>query len=427
MLAAATEYRDPWRGLRILVPRGWRVRRSCAGIFLHDEAATQAVAVQPRPGVKEPAALRQDLLAWLRRTDAEARVWAGPQTRAAVQFVTAQVRVPPGEPWVGVFALQAGEHDGLITGFAARVEHYDAASRIAVAALASLASTPLQPRRPWLEPTQQACSALVPEGWAAKAVLRRANASGLAQAAFEAWGADAASVTATAEARLFAEPGLRPAVLGWLAGGLAGRGRFVDAAGYAERHLLPALRKEAAQARLEAVIPRPDLIPAAVAQEAASAGVSPKEVLQAEPSAADAVFSLKVRGRELRQVTRVLTMHVPPPLARGLPLWLAASRHAYRAPVEALAACEPVLEGVALSFREDAAWRAREQARVAAQLRRRAEVGTAPDADGLLAEAESLMGTWSGRPLALYERMFAPAGPEPIEANLYDQAPWRQA
>ncbi len=426
MIGGATEYRDPWRGLRILVPPGWRVRRAGAGLFLHAESPAQAIVVQPRPGVMTGEALAGDLLAWLKRLGPEAGLQC--RAHAGQQMADGWVRLATGQVSAGVFALQTGESGGLISGFLAPAERYEDTSRIATASLASLASISLQPRQPWLERSQRACSALLPQGWQARARLRRSRIAALPRLHFEAWADEATRVTATTDGRLYLEPGLLSGILAPLAGGLAQRGRFLNAAGYAERHLLPALQRETTGARIDAVVLRPDLIPALVAQEAATAGVGVKELLQAEPSVADVVTSISWHGRRLRQVSRVLTLRVPPPLAHRLSLWLAVTRHSYRAPMEELGVCEPVLEGVALSFRESPRWRAREECATARIGSRSPEPPVEMDEAALLVEAESLMGSWGGRPLAVHERPFTLPEPQPVEgalAGLFDRTPWR--
>lgn len=425
----AREYHDAWRGLRILVPEGWRVRRSGAGIFLHDEAAPQAIVVQPRPGVAEVDDLAQDLRSWLERADPQAELQAEPGAPDGARF-TVRARLPASGESAGLFALQVGQGGGLISGYLAPAGH-SAASRLAPQVLATLQPCPVQPRQPWQEPSEQACLALVPEGWQAEATLNRANPAGLPSLSFAARGGEATAAMATAEGKLFVEPGLLSSILGGLTRGMVGQGTFVDAAGYAEAHLLPALRKEVADARLDTVVPRPDVIPPSVAHQAATAGVGPEEVLKGEPSAVDAHFSLQIGGRQVRQVARVLTMRMPPPLAHGQPLWMAITPHAYRAPGEQFAALEPVLEGVCFSFRADQAWRDREQARVSALIKRQLpEAPQREEVTALLAEAESLFSSWGGRPLAIHERPFVAAQTQ-LEASaaeamaeLYSRPVW---
>jgi len=425
----ASEYRDAWRGLRILVPAGWQVRRSGPGLFLHAATGRQVVIVQPRPGPRSVEQLEQDLAAWLERLDPRARLQPEPGAPSPVRFFTATVVMPPGEEAIGLFAAQAGRGGGLITGFLAPATDYDAASPVAIGALASLAALPAQARRPWREPVEGACTALVPEGWLAEGTIQSAPAQGLPTIEFRARSSDGMEAMAATSGRLSVEPGLLSGLLGGLSGGLVGRGRFVDAAAYAEAQLLPALRQEVPSARIEAVIARPDLIAAGAAQEAAASGIGVEQVLQGQPSAADVVFWFERDGREMRRVSRVLTMRVPASLAHGLPLWMALTPYTYQAPADRMAAWEPVLEGVCLSFQVDAMWKHRWQAELAAEAGLHAP-GAPSDGTPLVGKAESLLAASTGRPLAAHERPFLIA-PESIEcpadlADLYNAGVWPQ-
>jgi hypothetical protein len=427
----ASEYRDAWRGLRIRVPAGWQVRRSGAGLFLHDQAGRQTVLVQPRPGAGDTEQLALDLQAWLRRLDPRARLEPGPAAPQGARFCTATLLAPSGEEAVGVFALQASAGAGLISGFVVPAVDYDAASALAVGALASLAAAPPEARLAWREPGEGACTALVPAGWQAEGVVHRDRGAGLPAIEFRAWSGDGLLARASSGGKLFIEPGLLAGLLGGLSGGLVGRGRFVDAAAYAEGQLLPALCREAPHARIEAVLPRPDLIPSGAAQEAAASGVSVEEVLRGQPTAADVFFALERHGRAERGMWRVLTMRVPEPLAHGLPLWMALVPYTYSGPTGSLPAWEPVLEGVCLSFQVDGQWMERQTAQLAMQAGRAgAEPSSGTDAS-LLEEAESLWGALRGRALAAHERPFV-AQPRPTEASatlaaLYEAGVWRQA
>jgi len=429
-LDGASEYRDPWRGLRIRVPARWQVRRSGAGLFLHDGSGRQTVLVQPRPGAGDTERLAQDLEAWLRRLDPHARLEAGPAAPHGARFFRVTALAPSDEEAVGLFALQAGAGDGLITGFLGPAADCHATGEAAGRALASLSARPAQARHLWREPTEGACTALVPAGWQAEGVLRRDRGASLPAIEFRAWSGDGLLVTASTGGRLFVEPGLLAGLLGGLSGGLVGRGHFVDAAAYAEEQLLPALRREAPHARIEAIIPRPDLIPSGAAQEAAASGVGVEEVLRGQPTAADVVLSFEKDGLAMRRVSRVLTMRVPEPLAHGVPLWMALVPYAYSGPAGSLPAWEPVLEGVCLSFQVDVGWRERLQAQAAARVGVQASALPSADAAALVGKAESLLAASIRRPLAIFERPFL-AGPESPDvpahlAALYDAGVWRQ-
>lgn len=423
----AAEYRDAWRGLRILVPAGWQVRRSGAGIFLHDGAGRQAVLVQPRPGARSIEQLAEDLLAWLRRIDPQARLVAEPGGATPARFYTATALLSPGEEAAGAFALQAGPHGGLISGFLAPAVGHEGARPAALGALASLAAAPLLARQRWCEPSERACTALVPEGWQAEGMLRRA-AGGPPAVEFRAWSADGMEAIGSVTGKVFVEPGLLSGLLGRLTGGLVRAGRFVDAAAYAEAHLLPALRQEAPGARLDAVIPRPDLIPARVAQDAEASGLGVAGALQGQPSAADVRFAFERGGQSFCRVSRVFTMRAPATLAQGLPVWVALTPLTYQAPASSLAEWEPVLEGVCLSLAMEPAWKDRQQALIAAQVGLSAPPRQPGECAPTLGEVEHEFCAQSGLRLAIHERPFpAPEAAEHTEelAALYDAGVWR--
>ncbi len=433
-MQGATEYRDAWRGLRIMVPAGWEASRSGTGLIVHDPTGERAVVVQPRPGAPSADALEQDLLAWLKRFDAQAELHAEPAGETETRVCNACMRAGPGRQALGVFALQMRPGGGLISGYLAPALTYEADSRTAVAVLATLAAIPPQVRILWREPSEGACSALVPQAWRVEGRVNRSNPAGIAAAGLQAWADDTTGVMASAEGRLFMEPGLLGAVMGSLAGGMIGQGRFADAAGYAEAYLLPELRREASDARLEGVTVRPGLVPMAVARQAAANGLSPAALLQGEPSAAEVTLAFRSHGAAVRQRTQVITMRVPPAMSRGLSLWMASIPYSYRAPVERFEALEPVLEGIASSFHVNPEWQRREEARlpraIGCQL---ATVRGRAQAEQLLEEAEGLVCARLGRPLAFHERAFRPQASEQAALGeppqpglaLYEQSIWQ--
>ncbi len=413
----STEYRDTWRGLRILVPEDWQVTRAGPGLLLHDQVGQRAIVVQPRPGALSPDNLRQDLVAWLKRCDPQAEVREEPNGSPEMRLCTVCARTSPGQESIGVFALQMRPAGGLISGFLAPVLTYEADSATAVAALATLQSLPMLSRHLWREPGERAATALVPRGWHVESHIERTRPMAMPAVRFEAWADDLTRVTAGVERRSFLPPGLLNGLRSGR-GQVTGRGHFVDAAGYAEVHLVPALREQVSDVRIDAIIPRGELVPLAVAGEAAATGLSPMEVLRGEPSGADVVLTFHSRGVPVRQLSRVITMRVPEARSRGLPLWLANIPYTYRAPAERFGEWEPVLEGIGQSFRLDPAWQRKEQARLRPQQKRDPAEGHEPLAAGLLlAEVEQLVCTHTGRPLALHERPFEPwptvLGPEP--------------
>ncbi len=429
-MEGATEYLDSWRGLRISVPQGWQVRRSGWGIFLYDVEGRQAVVVQPRPNAAGEEALEQALRHWLMRCDPQATLQAEPEGRGGARFYTVALHTPSGEEAAGVFALQADQGSGLISGFIGPAAGYDAASRTATEALATLRALPAHERRLWHEPSQQACTALLPEGWRAEATVNRPHPAAPATVELKAWAGDAAWVVASADGKFFVEPGLLSGLIGSLAGGIIGRGKLVDAAGFAKVHLLPGL---GAGARVEMVTPRPDLILAVAAQEGSTGGLGAGDVLAGKPTAADVVFSFEADGRPMRHVARVLTMHVPQVSAHKLPLWMVMVPLSYSAPASEAERLAPLLEGVGLSFRANREWRGREQARLEAMIGRRMSPARATEGGGVgLAELEAKVGELVGKPLAIHERRFVDSrieadgesGPA-ATAPLLDRAVWQ--
>ncbi len=432
-LQGATEYRDTWRGLRIMVPAGWEVTRSGTGLIVHDPAGERAVVVQPRPAAASAGALEQDLLAWLKRFDPQAELRAEPAGATDTRVCNACARLAAGQA-LGVFALQMRPGGGLISGYLVPAQTYEADSRTAVASLATLAAIPPQARDLWCEPSEGACSALVPRAWRVEGRLGRGNAAGIASAGLQAWADDTTGVMAGSEGRVFVEPGLLGAMMGSLGGGMIAQGRFVSAAAYAEAHLLPELQREAPTARLEAVTPQPGLLPLAVARQAAASGLEPAAVLQGQPTTVDVALSFSSGGLALRQHTRVMTMRVPPAMGRGLPLWLADIPHSYRAPADRFEALAPVLEGIAATFHVSREWQQREQARLTRAVGRELRPGrNRAEAGQLLEEAEALVCAQLGRPLALHERPFPTQEPEETEVSepphpglaLYEESIWQ--
>lgn len=412
------EYRDPWRGLSIRVPAGWRVRRSGTGLVLCDGAGRCALLLQPRPGVSSVEELGAAVLAWLRRCDPQAELRYESEGPREVHACTALLRPAPGEEVRGRLCLQVHGQCGYVSGFLAPAATCDGDGRIALETLRSLRPIPAVERCPWHEALEHASSALVPRGWRVEGKISRDSPLGLPAVGLQVWADDWTGVMAGVEARMYLEPGLVAGLLGGLVGGLVGQARFGDAARYAREHLLPLLQTEAPDARIEEIVDRPDLIPAMIAREAASSLLRVEDALEAEPTAADIVFSFSSEGRTLRQCTRVMTMRTPSSMGRGLPLWAANVPYSYRAPVDRFNEWEPVLEGIAASFRVNPEWRQKEQARLMRQSGRVLPgVGEAPDVAQLLEKAEQLISR--ARPLAAHERAFEP---EPVrEAEPRDE------
>lgn len=424
------EYRDSWRGLQVFIPAGWQAQRSGMGLILHDGGGQRAIVAQPRPGASAVDDLEQELLVWLKRFDPRGELRAEPDGQAQTRVCTAHVQATPGNPLIGIFALQMGPAGGFVSGFLAPAATYEADSHLALETLAGLQPIPALSRSLWREPVEGAGLALVPRGWRTEGRISR-NALGVPAVSFQAWADDATGVMASAETRLFMEPGLLSGILGSLAGGLMGQGKFVDAATYAEAHLLPTLRAEAPDARIESISARADLVCEAVAREAAASGLLPKDILQGQPSAVEVTFSFQASGLPTRQLSRVVTMRVPPTLSRGMPMWMAGVPFSYRAPAERLSEWQPVLEGVSTSFRVDNEWQKKERARVAPQLSRVLPgQSQAVEMASLLTEVERLFNERSERPLGLHERRFDCCREQPGEADyqmpgLYEETIWR--
>ena len=279
-LQGATEYRDAWRGLRMLVPAGWQVRRSEVGLTLHDPAVRRLLTVQPRPCARTLGELEEALAAWLRRLDTRANLLPGPRDSETTLVVSVKLETAPAGEIAGVFALQHGPAGGLISGYLmpnpARAED----ARVAEAVLASLASASAVPRRLWQEEAEGAGTAVVPEGWQPEGRIDRANPAGVGAVSFQAWAGPATGVAAGGQGRMFMEPGLLTGLMGSLSGGLVSQGRYVDAAGYVRAHLLPSLMREFGEVEIEAITPRPELTVQAAAHEAAASGLSLAEILR---------------------------------------------------------------------------------------------------------------------------------------------------
>jgi hypothetical protein len=435
-MEGATEYRDTWRGLRILVPAGWRVRRLGLGIILRDDSGRRLILAQPRPGVSSLEGLELELLSWLQRVDSQAELRAEPDGPAQTRVCTTYVRTEPDVQAIGVFALQSRAAGGFISGYLAPAASYEADSRTAVEALATLQPLPALSRYVWREPSESASLAVVPRGWRVEGRIDRNHPGGMAAAGFQAWADDWTGIMASHEGKLFMEPGLLGGLLGGLAGGVVTQARHMDAAAYANAYALPLLREEVPDAQVEALIPRPDLLPQVLAREAAQNHMSPQEILQGQPTIVDAVFSFRGANALVRQLSRVVTVRVPVAMGRGLPLWTAMMPFSYRAPAERMAEWEPVLEGISQSFQVDQAWQRREQERLARQVRRpMPEVQAPADLSAFLAEAERLTQAYIGRPLLLAERSFTqwlasipPTGEAEASlalANLYSEPIWQ--
>ena len=404
----AMEYRDSWRGLRIHVPEHWQVRCCGAGLFLHDPAGQRAVVIQPRPGAASINVLEQDLLAWLMRFDPKAELQSEPDAPGAPHVCTAYARTSPGQEAIGVFVLQMRADGGLISGFLAPALTYDSDSSTAVSALSSFQALPVLSRHTWREASEGAATAQLPRGWHAAGGVRRAKGASTATVSFRAWADNWTGVVASSESKLYIEPGFLSGLLGRMVRDVSGQDRFVDAATYAEQHVLPALRLEAPRARIANVTPRADLIPLAIAGEVAAGGLGPEEVLQCQPTGADVELAFEADGQPMRQVSRVVTMRVPGALSRGLPLWVARVPYAYRAPADRFAEWQPALEGMAQSFQEDREWRQKEQERSGRRGARKPVKQRPVNMAQLLAEAERLVCERMGRPLAIHERPFDP-------------------
>lgn len=434
-MEGGTEYRDTWRGLRLFVPRGWLVRRSGPGLFLHDPTGERVAVIQPRVGATSIASLEGELLAWLRRFDPQAELNAEPDGASEVRACTARLHVNPEHLVIGVFALEVRAGGGLISGFLGPALSYEADGRSAIGALSSLEPMPALSRHPWDERAEKACGALLPRGWRAEAHIRRNNPRGVASVDFQARADDTVRVMVDTTGRLFMEPGLLNRILSALAHGLVRQGRFMDAGHYAEAYLLPALRREAPDACIAEIVARPDVASLAVAQEAASTGLRAQDILEGQPSGADVLFAFHVGGRPVRQIRRVVTMRLPQSVNRGLPLWMASTLLSYQAPEDRLAEWEPVLEGVGQSFRLNPEWDRKERARISRQASSALRLGqpvagTRPRVD----EAERVACDQVGLRLGLHERPFLPcAGPEmahdddvsPV-SGLYEGPIWQQ-
>ncbi|MGQ9684439.1 MAG: hypothetical protein ACUVX9_18080 [Anaerolineae bacterium] len=432
-LQGSSEYRDAWRGLRLHVPGGWQVRRSGAGLTAHDLSGLRLLIVQPRPGAPTLDELQHALTAWLRRLDPRAELQRTGDGSDAVRFTTTQMGAAAGSAVKAVFALQRSPAGGLITGYLAPTASLAEDSQVAEAALASLRGAPATPRRLWQEETEGACTAVVPQGWRPEGHVDRANPAGVGAVSFQAWAGPVTGVLAGGQGRMFMEPGLLTGLMGSLSGGLVSQGRYVDAAGYVQAYLLPNLSREYSQVQIEAILPRPDVVVQAAAHEAAVSGLSLTEILKGEPTGVDALLTYRVNGMAVRQLSRIITLRVPPMMGRGLPMWMAMQPYSYRAAVEEWASLEPVLEGVAQAFRVSPEWQRAEQERV-----RRAFAGRLPglpreslDAEPLLHEAEKLLCScasaqprWHERPFCLGQAEEDQKAALGVSPDLYERCLW---
>jgi hypothetical protein len=340
---------DRWTGFELERPIAWDALVAGGVVIVREDASGLATALLwpirlPQP--RAAADIARDFAAWARL-----EAWLAPGGTA--ERVAGRLRGQRGGRAVeGAFTVVTGEGGGLIAGYQAPRERLNELAPMLAQIVESFHAVEPLPRVAYREPTENAFTAQVPQGWQAQGGVTRQNAYGAAFAVFQAQ-SDAAgtmrvSIPAIYHSFLEGYAMLPTPGISMLP--------YMPARVWAERWVPGWLAARVPGLRVEHVVDRPDLLPLLAAE---TSKVMPPESM--ELSAADLYIAYADRDVAFRER---LTMTCQRPRMGG-GLWSAFISGVVRAPADRWAAWEPVLSGVAGSFQQDARWEAAELARSA--------------------------------------------------------------
>jgi hypothetical protein len=359
-------YTNRWAGLTLERPDGFAISVQQGVVLAKKDpvGATCAIIFPVRgPTASSPDALASSFIATARSQNPSIVAFRAPGTNGdGVILRTRGVFL--GRPTEGTFHVRAAGGSGVVTGFQAPKESFTAIAPVVSAMLASVKATAALPRWQFRDPTEGAFTALVPEGFRAKGGVTRNNAFGMPTIGFEASDPTGALHAGIPPGSIdFAEPVTAMGVLGSLFGmGMpvmpAPGGQtspYLLAPVFARQWLAP--RVPLKGARIESVDDRPDLIPYLLG-EVRRGGFTGA----VETSAATLRLLFTDAGRERRQRVELSTTRY-----HGTGHWSAILGSLVTAPTDAWEEWEPVLSGIADSFRLDPQWnRGQQQANDAA-------------------------------------------------------------
>ena len=368
---------DTWNGFSLERPSGWEVRATHDAISVcYDARGLTSAMIRPLQLPLSGAEVTADILAhrmvdMMRAQNTTFAAWQmNPAEKTYIAMHKGQEQVllrirsvEEGQELVGVLSVIVDGQTALISGFQAPKSLIETMKPIFQSILVSFQSIPRTPRNGFVEPSEQAFTAMLPEEWKATGkVLRTPDAGIIFQ--FRATDPDGA-LSAEIPGRYYF---FQEEAKGWL-GKLVVPQKyltrpFMPASVFLERIIAPEMRPRYPDLRIERISNRADIAASLVAD-----GLQMGEWVQAKNlTAASMQCTYTENGVKYRQRTYVAVQRWP--MTR---VWRAMIRSIVRTPHDQFVQNYSMLEGITDSIHPDMQWvqaqrqKAQEKARQDAQ------------------------------------------------------------
>jgi hypothetical protein len=260
----------------------------------------------------------------------------------------------------GIFNILVNGTNVIISGYEAPAAHIEQRSADLIKILSSFRTIELMPRQMIVEPTENAYSVTVPQGWSYQASVNRNHIGGIGLPYFSCTRDPQGQVAACMPwfSWMYAEG------MAGLFGGFSGYQAlpFMPAAQFCTQQIMPWMKQFQAELSIEDVQDRPDLAEL-FQRELAKSGYPPGSF---DVSTAILTTTNSENGIRLRQCSRVF---VQKQRNSGFGMWgnpnfwTAGLDIYYRAPVTEFSSLEPILSGILDSMKNNPAWQQNEHMR----------------------------------------------------------------
>ncbi|HPH96393.1 MAG TPA: zinc ribbon domain-containing protein [Anaerolineaceae bacterium] len=357
-------YADPWNGVALAHPPGWRVITTQGTVSVRrDSAGLTQASIQPihLQNALTEQQLASQWIATVRRFFPDFTAWEVPGT-AKTGRLTLRVQAHVlGVPLAGSFMIDVQGQNAVISGFHAPAQAVESLTHTFETLLSSFRPVERMPRQMHREMGEGAFALWAPAGWQVQTGLNRNTPGG----------------NALVQANITRDPSsLVQACIAWMTWSFMDGGGFwgmppgqmrpyKPAAQLCEKDVAEWMAQRHQNFHVEEILDRPDLLPM-IHFELAKAGLDPQHF---DCSAANILTSYTEGGQRIRQSTRIMVQrpHMGPSftamITGGGGPWYVYLDTFYRAPEAEFPALEPILSGILDSLQMNPAWQQNENRR----------------------------------------------------------------
>ncbi len=349
-------HKDPWNGFTLERPSGWDVRVTHDAISIcQDSAGLTGAFIRPLQ-LDQPASaatLAQRVVGALRASNPTFTAWQ--MNAQDVTFREMQRRedqallrvrlTEEGHQLAGVLAVMVEGTSALISGFQAPISQIQLLKPTFEKILASFQPIPRLARKAFVEETEQAFTASIPEGWQASGKLIATPDAGIVFQ-FRAANPDG-TLSAEIPGRYYLFQEAPTGLLAKMAPQRFQTRPFMPAAAFAEHTLAPELRQRYPDLQVERILTRSDLITSYIADSLRYG----EYILPQNLTVAALQCTFKEQGVAYRQRTYVAVQRWP--MTR---VWRVLIGAIVRAPHDQFPQHAATLEGIAESVKPQMPW-----------------------------------------------------------------------